>query len=157
MWQTVNEVSGRKTTSKSKLKASSEQERLSLWKEQFQNLPGKATVVSDSPVETINDHEFLIKLGNFTLDELSPVLKKLKNGKAAGLDDVPPEAWKSEKFNDILLDLQMDGRLHSAISREGRPWYSRELQRYYIYSDGSKRLQHFAIEPHPANSRSNTP
>ena len=30
-------------------------------------------------------------------------MKKLKNEKTAGLD-VPPEAWKSEEFNDILLD-----------------------------------------------------
>ena len=50
---TVNEVSGRKTTSKLKLKASSEQERLSLWKEDSQNLLGKGSVVSDSPIETV--------------------------------------------------------------------------------------------------------
>ena len=90
VWQTVNEVSGRKTTSKSKLKASIEQERISLWKEHFRNLLGKAPVLSDSPVETIIDNKIYIKLGNFTLDELTPVLKKLKNGKAAGLVDLPP-------------------------------------------------------------------
>jgi exonuclease III len=103
-WQTVNEVSGRKTSSKSKLKASSEQERLFKWKEHFQNLLGKAPVVSDRPIETIIDHKLNIKLGNFTLNELTLVLKKLKKGKAAGLDDVPPEAWKMEEFNGILLD-----------------------------------------------------
>ena len=31
------------------------------------------------------------------------VLKKLKNKKAAGIDEIPPEVWKTGKFNDILL------------------------------------------------------
>ena len=29
----------------------------------------------------------------------------LKNGKAPGLDEIPPEVWKTRKFNDILLRL----------------------------------------------------
>ena len=51
---------------------------------------------------------------------------------------------------------QMDGRLHSAISK-GRPRYICELQGHYTYSDRRKSLQHFVIGPHPASSRSNTP
>ena len=39
------------------------------------------------------------------MDELIPVLKKIKLCKADGPDDVTPEAWKTEGFNDILLDL----------------------------------------------------
>ena len=79
------------------MRASSEQEHLSLCKEHFQNLIGKAPVLSDSPVETIIDHELNIKDGNFTFDELTTVLKRMKNRKA-------PEEWKWEEFNDILLD-----------------------------------------------------
>ena len=39
------------------------------------------------------------------MSELEVVLKKVKGRKAAGLDEVPPEVWKSRKFDDILLRL----------------------------------------------------
>ena len=44
-----------------------------------------------------------IKLGPFTKEELDSVLKKIKNRKAAGLDEIPPEVWKTRQFDDILL------------------------------------------------------
>ena len=44
-----------------------------------------------------------IRLGQFTRAELDVVLRKFKNKKAAGLDEIPPEVWKTWKFNDILL------------------------------------------------------
>ena len=31
------------------------------------------------------------------------VLRKIKNRKAAGLDEIPPEVWKTRQFDDILL------------------------------------------------------
>ena len=30
------------------------------------------------------------------------ILRKIKNRKAAGLDEIPPEVWKTRQFNDIL-------------------------------------------------------
>ena len=39
-WQTVNEVSRRKSTAKAKLKATSQQERIYMWKQYFENLHG---------------------------------------------------------------------------------------------------------------------
>ena len=39
--QTVNEVSGRKSTSRAKLKGASKEERLQKWEEHFKNMPGK--------------------------------------------------------------------------------------------------------------------
>ena len=44
-----------------------------------------------------------IKLRPFTLEELDSVLRKVKNRKATGLDKIPPEAWKTRKFDDTLL------------------------------------------------------
>ncbi len=41
-----------------------------------------------------------IKLGPF-----DSVLRKIKNRKAAGLDEIPPEVWKTRQFDDILLRL----------------------------------------------------
>ena len=29
--------------------------------------------------------------------------KKIQNKKAAGLDEIPPEVWKTRKFDDIVL------------------------------------------------------
>ena len=37
-WQTINEVSRKKSTAKAKLKATNQQERIKLWKQHFQNL-----------------------------------------------------------------------------------------------------------------------
>ena len=42
------------------------------------------------------------KLVQFT-QELHIVLRKIKNRKAAGLDEIPPEVWKTRKFDDPLL------------------------------------------------------
>ena len=36
-------------------------------------------------------------------EELDSVLRKIKNKKAAGLDEIPPEVWKTREFNNILL------------------------------------------------------
>ena len=44
-----------------------------------------------------------IKLGQFTQDELDVVLSKIKNRKAAGLDEILPEIWTTENFEDTLL------------------------------------------------------
>ena len=44
-----------------------------------------------------------IKLGPFAQEELDSVLRKIKNRVAAGLDEIPPEVWKTRQFDDILL------------------------------------------------------
>ena len=44
-----------------------------------------------------------IKLGPFTKEELDTVLRKIKNKKATGLDEISPEVWKTRQFDDILL------------------------------------------------------
>ena len=102
-WKTVNEISGRKTTNKSKLKAANQEERINLWKEHFQNLLGKPPKVIDRPIKQIFENELNIKKGNFDMEELEVVLKKLSNGKACGLDDIPAEVWKTRNFNKELL------------------------------------------------------
>ena len=38
-----------------------------------------------------------------TQEELDSLLRKINNRKAAGLDKIPPEVWKTRKFDDILL------------------------------------------------------
>ena len=89
-WQTINEVSRRKSTTKAKLKDANQQERIKLWKQPFENLLGNPTKVTNEPITRIISKQLDIKLGPFTKEELDSVLRKIKNRKAAGLDEIPP-------------------------------------------------------------------
>ena len=102
-WQTINEGSRRKSTAKAKLKAASQQEWVKLWKQHFENLLGNPPKVTNEPITRIISKQLDIKLGPLTKEELDSVLRKIKNRKAAGLDEIPPEVWKTRQFDDILL------------------------------------------------------
>ena len=90
-------------TAKAKLKAANQQERIKLWKQHFENLLGNPPKITHEPITRIISKQFHIKLGPFTQEELDSVLRKIKNRKAAGLDEIPPEVWKTRQFDDILL------------------------------------------------------
>ena len=90
-WQTINEVSRRKNTVKAKLKATNQQERIKLWKQHFENLLGNPPKVTHKPIARIICKQLDIKLGPFSLEQLDSVLRKIKNRKAARLDEIPPE------------------------------------------------------------------
>ena len=102
-WQTINEVSRRKNTAKGKLKAANQQERIKLWKQHFENLLGNPPKITHELITRIISKQLDIKLGPFTQEELDSVLRKIKNRKAAGLDEIPPEVWKTRQFDEILL------------------------------------------------------
>ena len=68
---------------KIKLKANSQEEQMQLWKQDFKNF-------THEPITRIISKQLDIKLGQFTQEELSSVLRKVKNRKAAGLDEMPP-------------------------------------------------------------------
>ena len=53
VWQTINEVSRRKSTAKAELKATNQQERIKLWKQNFENLLGKPPKVTHEPITRI--------------------------------------------------------------------------------------------------------
>ena len=101
--QTINEVSRRKSTAKAKLIAVSQQERVKLWELHFKNLLGSPPKKTDESITRIISKQLDIKLGPFIKEELDSVLKKIKNRKAAGLDEIPPKVWKTRQFDDILL------------------------------------------------------
>ena len=102
-WQMINKVNRRNNTAKAKLKATNHQERIKLWRQHFQNLLGNPPKVTHEPITRIISKQIDIKLELFTLEELDSVLRKIKNRKAAGLDEIPPEVWKTRQFDDILL------------------------------------------------------
>ena len=101
--QTINKVSRRRSTAKAKLKAASQQERIKLWKQHFENLLGNPPKVTHEPITRIISKQLDIKLGPFTQEDLDTVLRKIKNRKAAGLDEIPLEVWNTRQFDDILL------------------------------------------------------
>ena len=88
-WQTANEVNKRKSTSSAKLKATSQEERIHLWKQYFENLFGKPPKVMHESIAKIINNELDIKLGQFTQEELDSVLRKIKIGKEQGLVKYP--------------------------------------------------------------------
>ena len=85
------------------MKAANQQERIKLWKQHFENLQGNPPKVTHKLISRIISKQLDIKLGPFTKEELDTVLRKIKNRKAPGLDEIPPEVWKTRQFDDILL------------------------------------------------------
>ena len=113
----MNNISGRKNTPQAKLKGESQNERIDKWKEHFSNLLGKTPNVIDEEIKTVIDHKLPIKKGLFSMsDELEKDIKKTKNNKAAGLDGIPPELWKTGRFNDYLLNFCNDVYQQNKIS-----------------------------------------
>ena len=95
-WETVNEITGRKNTPTGKIKADNPEERLKKWKDHFENLLGKPPVISEQESIRVVEGTLPINTEDFTKEELLKCIKSFKNGKAAGLDDIPVEVWKTE-------------------------------------------------------------
>ena len=65
-WQTTNEVSRKKSTAKTKLKATDQLEPAHQWKQHFENLLRKVT---HEPITKIISKQLDVKLGPFTQEE----------------------------------------------------------------------------------------
>ena len=145
-------MSRRKSTAKAKLKATSQQERIQLWKQDFQNLLGNRPEVTHKPIIRNISKQSDIKRGQLIQEELDSVLRKNRNRKAAGLDEVPPEVWKTKKFDNILLwpfnavynQNTIDGWTRGCIlpfPNDRRLRISQELPRYNPYIHSGQDLQ----------------
>ena len=66
-------------------------------------------------MKTINN-QVGIKLGQFT-QELDVILAKTKNRKATVFYEIPPEIWKTRKFDDLLLRYCNAGYIQNTIER----------------------------------------
>ena len=95
-WQTINEVSRRKSTAKTKLKAASQQERVKLWKQHFENLLGNPPKVTNEPITRTISKQLDIKLG--------PFLEKLKIGKLQGLTKSPQKYGRPDNSTTYCSD-----------------------------------------------------
>ena len=67
-------------------------DQLNQWKEQFQEFLNR--LAPDNPPELTKVPLLDIRIGQVTIAEVKRSLKSLKNGKASGCDNIPPEAWK---------------------------------------------------------------
>ena len=66
------------------------------------NLLRNPPKITDKLIQKIINGQLDIKLYE---EELDAVLNKIKNRKAASLDDIPPAVWKTKQFDNILLSL----------------------------------------------------
>ena len=101
--QAIDKVNWRKTTDKAKLTATSQQDRIHMWKQHFENLHGNPPKLTYESITKIISKQLDIKLGPFTQEELDSVLRKIKIRKAAGFDEIPAEELKTRQFDDIKL------------------------------------------------------
>ena len=81
------------------------------------NLHRNSPKVTDQPVTNIINHQLDIKLKQFTKEEPNVVLAKIKNRRAARLNEVFQEVWKTRKFNDFLLRYCNTANNQNAIER----------------------------------------
>lgn len=105
-WKTVNELSGKGSKPATTLKGGSREKRLENWHSHFKNLLGKpATLPENESLPRVQIHDSLnISTGEFTIAELTTVLKSVKN-KALGPDKIPAFLWKDPIFHQLLIDL----------------------------------------------------
>ena len=57
----------------------------------------------DEPITKIINNQLNIKLGQFMQEELDVLPRKIKNRKVTSFDEIPPEVWKTSKFNNTVL------------------------------------------------------
>ena len=103
-WQTINEVSRRKSTAKAKLKAANQQERIKLWKQHFKNQLGNPPKVTHEPITRIISKQLDIKRGPFTQEELDWFSEKLKIGKLQGWTRFPQECGRPDNSTTYCSD-----------------------------------------------------
>ena len=84
----------RKSTFRAKLKAFSQEKRLQNWKELFKNLIGN---LLKNYLPTWHQTR-TVSIGKTWCNT-----ERNKSKKAAGIDEMPPEVWKTRKFDNILL------------------------------------------------------
>ena len=63
---------------------------MKLWKQHFENLLGNPPKVTHETIRRIISKRLDIKRGPFSLEELDSILRKIKNRKAAEIDEIPP-------------------------------------------------------------------
>ena len=83
----------------------SAEEEMQRWREHFQTVLNHEE--PRNPPEVVPNDELNIRTGRITRIEIKNSIKKLKNGKVAGCDNIPSQAIKvgGNTSEEVLLDL----------------------------------------------------
>ena len=107
-WKLINNITGRKTVKRGIIKGNSTEERIKKWYNHFHNLLCKeiATVGSEEEDSDLDKvlYELQIEDGDFTKLELKAAIKRLRDGKQSGPDNIPPEVLKRCELENIILE-----------------------------------------------------
>ena len=95
--------SKQESTVRVKQKGASQEQWIHMWKQHLKNWLWKPPKVKHETITKIITNQLDIKIGHFTRKELDTVRRKIKNRKAAGLNGIPSELWKTREYDDILL------------------------------------------------------
>ena len=119
---------------------------LSCWSEHFQSLFSADCVVQDSAVLRIPKQPFKAELDEvLSVKEITKAIEKLRSGKAAEVDRIPPELWKDggpalhSKLHELLGCCWEQGKLPSDLRDSFIvPWYKNK-------GENSDRSNHRSI------------
>lgn len=101
-WDLVKELSGKRSRSVIFIEG---EDRLKTWENHFKtllNADPATQAESDIQIEKVFDIFSTIKCGELSQTEVDASVRLMKNGKAPGLDGLPPEFWKLPKVKKSL-------------------------------------------------------
>ena len=103
-WRIINDITGRKTSKQSMIKANDKKDRINKWYSHFKDLLGKEPVV-EGELEIIQPvlKDLDISDEPFTKEEYASVKKSIVVGKACGPDGILPEVLKYCDLDEIVL------------------------------------------------------
>ena len=107
VWSLVHEISGKKKAYAGKIDGATEEERVKIWQNQFQNLLGKPPTVSKKLKDLPIINQGVIEDTEFTRDEYREVVDTMAEGKNGGADGIRPEVLKrgGEVLDRVVLGL----------------------------------------------------
>lgn len=111
VYNITRQLSGRKNSSNKPLKGingtilSKPSEQLDRWKDHFNSLFNGIPIPNTANIEEGQDLD--VNLGPVTKQEIANMVSKIKNGKAPGPDNIPPEALRADAGTtaEVMLDL----------------------------------------------------
>ena len=100
VYKVVKDLSGRRMNQEKPVKdkqgntITKLEDQLNRWREHFQEILNRRPP-EDPPTFPMANEELEISTEQISKAEIRRALKKMKSGKAAGIDNIPPEAWKA--------------------------------------------------------------